>query len=233
MIDDLARAFEKAHPAAYVDINWSRNAKILQLVRSGEADIAVAGKTEPDLEAHQVAWDGIAIMVNASNAAKEVTKEQVAAIFSGKVKSWSELGGPDDRIKIINRHPTQNLTYSFEDSLGIVGQIPSSAEVIGPEQRATNRVVGILSPFSAVTFMSLRPALMAVRTGAAVRLLPIDRVEPERPTVKDGRYTIRRPVLFLTRKDPNPTVNAFIDFARSQTGRQIIDQSYVTLDGTP
>ena len=230
MVEDLARAFEKANPAAYVDIIWSRNAKILQLVRSSDADLAVTGKAEPDLVAHQVAWDGIAIMINVSNATKEVTKQNIADIFSGKVKYWSELGGPDDRIKIINRHPTQNLTHAFEQYLDIRGQIPKSAEVIGPEQKATNKVVGILAPYSAVTFMSLKPALTAVRTGAGVRLLPIDKVEPERPTVKDGRYSLRRPVLFLTRKEPSPTVKAFIAFALSASGQGIIDQSYQSLD---
>ncbi len=232
MIEDLARAFEKANPAAYVDIIWSRNAKILHLVRSGEADLAVTGKEEPDLQAHQIAWDGIAIMVKASNSLIEVTKEQVAEIFTGKVKFWSELGGPDDRIVIINRHPTQNLTHAFEHDLGIAGAIPKSAQVIGPEQRATNKVVGALPSYSAVTYMSLKPALTAVRTGAGVRLLLINQVEPERPTVEDGRYPLRRPVLFLTRRNLSPAVKAFIDFARSGQGQRIIDRSYVSIDGT-
>ena len=146
------------------------------------------------------------------------------------MKYWSELGGPDERIKIINRHPTQNLSHAFERSLGIVGQIPKSAEVVGLEQKATNKVVGTLSPYSAVTFMSLKPALTAVRTGAGVRLLPIDMIEPERPTVKDGRYSLRRPVLFLSRKEPSPTVKAFIAFALSAPGQGIIDESYQSLD---
>lgn len=230
MIEDLAQAFEKKNPGAYVDIIWHHNLKPLQLVRSGEADIAVTGKPEPDLVAHQIAWDGIAIMVDLRNKIKSVTKPQVADIFSGKVKFWSELGGPDTRVKIINRHHTQNLTYSFEQALGIEGKIPESAEVIGPEQKATNKVVGTLAPYGAVTFMSLAPALAAVKTGVAVRLLPVDNVEPESPTVKDGRYTLRRPVLLLTRKDPSPATKAFIEFALGPEGQRLIDRSYTSLD---
>ncbi len=229
-IEELARAFEKVYPAAYVDFVWSKHAKILQMVRSGEADIAVTGKPEPDLAAHQVAWDGIAIMVNVANTTKELTKQNIADIFSGKYKYWSELAGPDYRIRIIKRHPTQNLTHAFEHYLGIVGKIPESAEVIGPEQKATNRVVGVEPPYSAVTYMSLDPALKAVKTGVSVRLLHIDRVEPEVPTVKGGRYTLRRPVLFLTKKTPNATVEAFIAFTRSRRGQRIIDQTYSSLD---
>lgn len=232
MIEDLAKAFEKAHSAAYVDIIWSRNAKIVKLVKSGEADLAVAGQPEPGLTSHQIAWDGIAIMINTANSTSEVTTSQVADIFSGKVKYWSELGGPDDRIRLINRHRTQNLTHYFEHALKIVGQIPATADVVGPEQKATNKVVGTLKPYSAVTYMSLTPALKAVRTGAGVRLLPVDRVEPEQPTIKDGRYPLRRPVLLLTRQDVTPTVEAFIAFALSPKGQRIIDRSYTSLDGT-
>ncbi len=230
MVEDVAGAFEKTYPAAYVDITWSRNAKIFQLVRSGEADIAVAGQAEADLQAHQVAWDGIAIVVNAYNPVLDVTKQQVADIFTGKVKYWSELGGDDHRIVIVNRHRTQNLTYAFEHELDIVGQIPDSAVIIGTEQRATNKVVGTLPPRSAVTFMSLKPALTAVRTGAGVRLLLVDTVEPEWPTIKDEGYPLRRPVLFLTRKDASPTAKAFIAFALSAKGQRIINRSYTSLD---
>lgn len=230
MIEDLARAFEKANPAAYVDIIWNKHAKTLHMVRSRQADLVVTGKAEPDLRAHQIAWDGLAIMVNASNTTGAVTTQQVADIFSGKVKFWSELGGPDYQILLITRHPTQNLSHAFEQALEIAGQIPKSAEVIGPEQKATNRVVGALPPYSAVTYMSLTPALLAVRTGAGVRLLLVDQVDPEHPTVKDGRYRLRRPVLLLGRNEPHPVADAFVRFALSPEGQRLIERSYTSLD---
>ncbi len=230
MIEDLARAFEKAHPRAYVDITWSKYTKILHMVRTGAADIAVTGKSEPDLHSHQIAWDGIALMIHISNTTPGVTISQVAGIFSGRIKSWLDLGGPDFRILLINRHPTQHLTHAFEESLGIAGQIPQEAKVIGPEQKTTNTVVGTLPPYSAVTYMSLTPALAAVKTGVAVRLLEVNNVEPEGPTVKDGRYPLRRPVLLLSRKESNPTLEAFVAFALSPEGQRIINRTYTSLD---
>lgn len=230
MIEDLAKAFEKMYPRAYVDITWSKYAKILHMVRTGAADIAVTGKSEPDLPSHQIAWDGIAIMIHISNKTPGVTTQQVADIFSGKIKSWLDLGGPDYRIRLINRHPTQHLTHTFEESLGIAGQIPQEAKVIGPEQKTTNTVVGTLPPYSAVTYMSLTPALAAVKTGVAVRLLQVNNVEPEGPTVKDGRYPLRRPVLLLSRNESTPTLEAFVAFALSPEGQGIINRTYTSLD---
>lgn len=230
VIEDLARAFEKKYAGTYVDFTWNKYAKTLNLVKTQEADIAITGTPDPNLQNHQVAWDGIAIMVSISNSIKDVTHQHIADIFSGNVRFWSDIGGPDARVRLINRHPTQHLTVSLEDTLGIQGKIPKDAKVIGPEQKTTNAVVGTLPPYSAVTYMSLTPALAAVKSGVNVRLLPIDKVEPEIPTVKDGRYPFRRPVLFVTRKNLTPVVEAFIAFALSRDGQDIIGTTFSPLD---
>ncbi|MGH7254575.1 MAG: substrate-binding domain-containing protein, partial [Nitrospirales bacterium] len=85
MIEELARAFERKYRLAYVDIFWHEFAKTLKMLRAGETDIAVTGKPEDDLQATRIGWDGIAIMVHISNTAKELTKQQIADIFAGKV----------------------------------------------------------------------------------------------------------------------------------------------------
>ena len=230
VIEKMARAFEKANPRAYLDVQWDEISKPVELVKSGQAQLAVMGKPDPELKAVQVAWDGIAIMVSLSNQTKEITTKQAADLFTGKVKFWSELGGPETRVLIFDRPANRNIRDAFEQHLGIVGKIPDHAKVIGPDVKAIKTVAGTLAPNSAVTFVSLVPALEAVSSGVAVRLLPIDKVEPEKPPVKDGRYALRRPVLFLSKKEPNPMVEAFEAFALSKEGQKILDEIYTPLD---
>jgi len=230
-IEKVARAFEKANQRAYVDLQWNENSKPLDLVKSGQAQIAVTGREDAAFQATQVAWDGIAIMVNLSNHTKELTAEQAAQLFSGKIKTWAELGGPDTRVLLLDRPKNRNIRETFEQQLGIAGQIPETATVVKSDERAIKTVVGTLPPMSAVTFISLNPALEAVSSGVAVRLLQLDKVEPEEPTVKDGRYKLRRPVLLLSMKEPNPTVEAFIAFAVSPDGQKILDaEGYTPLE---
>jgi len=233
VVERLARAFEKANPKAYVDVLWDENSKPVELVKAGHAQIAVSGTAQPDLQAVQIAWDGIAIMINRSNLTKEITTQQVADIFSGKVKSWSEVGGPDTQILLVDRPKNRNIRETFEQFLGIAGKIPDSAKVIGPDDKVIKTVAGTLPPLSAVTYVSLGPALEAVNSGVMVRLLPIDKVEPEKPPVKDGRYKFRRPVLLLSKKGANPLVEAFQSFAFSKQGQEILDEVYVPVDRTP
>ena len=218
-LETLARSFEKANPRAYVDVVWDDHSKPVEMVKSGEAHVAVTGSEDPFLTATQIAWDGIGILVHLSNFTKEVTKQQVADIYSGKVKEWSELGGPETKILLIDRPKNQNIRDAFERELGIDGKIPNNAKVIAKDDKVIKTVVGTLPPMSAVAYISLTQGLAVVTSGVAVRLLPVDKVEPEVPTVKDGRYPLRRPVLLLAKKDPNPVVDAFVQFAQSPAGR--------------
>jgi phosphate transport system substrate-binding protein len=229
-IESLARAFEKANPRAYIDVLWEDHSKPVEMVKTGEAHLAVTGSEDPSLMATQIAWDGIGILVHLSNFTKEVTKQQIADVYSGKVKEWSELGGPETKILLIDRPKNQNIRDAFERQLGINGKIPDNAKVIAKDDKVIKTVVGTLPPMSAIAYISLSQGLAVVTSGVAVRLLPVDKVEPEVPTVKDGRYPLRRPVLLLSKKDPNPLIDAFVQFAQSAAGRQIIGESYIPFE---
>lgn len=228
-IETLAHAFEKANPRAYVDLLWEDNSKPVDMVKSGQAHIAITGSEDPALAGKQIGWDGIGILVHLSNFTKEITKQQVAELFSGKFTTWADVGGPDTRILLIDRPRNQNIRDAFEAQLGIAGKISDTAKVIGQDEKAVKTVVGTLPPLSAVTYISLSTGLSAVSTGVAVRLLPVDKIEPEAPTVKDGRYPLRRPILLLSKKEANPLVDAFAQFALSAPGQAIIAETYVPM----
>ena len=228
-IEPLARAFEKANPHAYLDIVWDANSKPVELVKSGQAHIAVTGTETPNLSATAIAWDGIGILVHLSNFTKEVTKQQVADIFSGKTTVWSDVGGPETKILVIDRPRNHNIRAAFESQLGITGKITAAAKVIGPDVQVVKTVVGTLPPLSAIAYLSLGQGLSVVSAGVPVRLLPIDKIEPEGPTVKDGRYPLRRPVLLLSKKESHPLIEAFTRFALSPAGQQLIAETYIPI----
>jgi phosphate transport system substrate-binding protein len=228
-IETLALAFEKSNPRTYVDVLWDEKSTPLQLVKSGHAHIAVTGAEDHRLTATQIGWDGIGILVHLSNFTKEVTTQQVADIFSGKIKEWSEVGGPETRILLIDRAGNQNIREAFESQLGIIGSIPQTATMIATDDMVITTVVGTIPPLSAAAYISLSTGSSAVAQGVAVRLLRVNTVEPEIPTVKDGRYSLRRPLLLLSKNDPNPLVDAFANFALSPPGQAIVGETYVPM----
>ncbi|MGZ8394635.1 MAG: substrate-binding domain-containing protein, partial [Nitrospira sp.] len=232
MMESLAHAFEKANPRAYLDVIFDDKSKPIEMVKSNQAKIAVSGTDAAGLRSIQIAWDGITIMVHRSNFTKEVTKQEVAELFSGKFKMWADLGGPDTKVLLIDRPRNENNRDAFEQQLHIVGKIPDGTKIIAKDEKVIKTIAGTLPPNSAVAYVSLGQALEAVASGVPVRLLPVDKVEPETPTVKDGRYPLRRPVLLLSKSEPDPLVEAFEQFALSDDGQKIISEFYTPLPKT-
>jgi phosphate transport system substrate-binding protein len=222
-LERLARAFEKGHFGTVVEIQWDPYSDPIKLVKSGQAHLAVTGQPDPEFAETPIGWDGIAVVVYVGNPTKEVTTEQVAAMFSGKVTRWTQLSGQDSAIQLIDRPQNQHIRQSFEQALGIRGQIPASAHIIRSDQKALSTVAGSVS---AVAYASLRPALDAAKYGVDVSLLVIDQVEAAEETVKDGRYKLRRPVLLLSRREPDPVAEAFADFALSPEGQEIVAEAF-------
>lgn len=216
----LAQEFEKLHPSVSIDLFWHPNAKPVRTVQLDEADIGVTGEEVPGLRSTIFARDGIAILTNFSNPIKDMTKQQVADVFSGKLRFWSQVEkeAPESKIILINRANNQNIRQGFQKLLSI-SEIPQSARIEGSEAQAINSVSGTLD---AVTFVSMGPALRAKEDGIPVNLIFIDRVEPEYQTVLDGRYPLQHPLVFVTKPNPPERVLAFEQFVLSPAGQTLI-----------
>jgi phosphate transport system substrate-binding protein len=61
---------------------------------------------------YKVALDGLSVYVNPENPVKELTIAQIGDIFTGKIKNWKEVGGPDLPITIYSRENSSG-TYEF------------------------------------------------------------------------------------------------------------------------
>lgn len=228
MIEQLARAFEKTYPRTAVDIKWNRNYRMSEMIKSGEGDLAVNGHAQSDLTSTTVGWDGLAVIVNFSNIVKEITKQQATSLFSGKIRDWGELDErATGRVRVVLRPDDQNLSEGFERSLGIVGATAKNADVIRSDQKVLSRVSGQLN---AVSYLSLKAALEAATYGLSVRVLIIDRVEPGTPTIESGAYSLKRPVILLSKEEPKPVAKAFLDFTLSPAGQRILGETYIPVN---
>jgi len=221
LMEILADAFEQRHPSISVDFFWHPNAKPIRTIELGEADIAVTGEEVPSFRSTKIARDGIAVLTNFSNPVKELTSSQLADIFSGKLRYWSQVyeEAPQTKIVLVNRSTNQNIRQSFEQQLKIPNGILPTASRAETEKEAITTVSGNLE---AITFVSITPALRAKEDGVAINLLFVDRIEPEVQTVLDKRYPLQRPVMLITNQQPSAEMLAFEQFALSADGQRLI-----------
>lgn len=221
LLEILAAEFESRYPSVSVDIFWHPNAKPIRTIELNEADIGITGEEVPSLRSTVIARDGVAVLTNFSNPVKEMSIQQVADVFSGKIRYWSQVyeEAPQTKIVLINRTPNENIRQGFEKTLHIPDGIPRSAYRAGTEDEAIKAVSGNLE---AITFVSMTPALRAKEDGIAINLLFINRVEPEVQTILDNRYPLQRPVMLITHSRPSQQVLAFEQFALSPEGQNLM-----------
>ena len=224
---DLAKAYERLHPGTAIDIEWDSTVRAIHLVKTGEAQIAVTDRPDTALKATQIAWDGIAVIVNFSNPVKEVSSAQVKGLFSAQITTWSELDGAPAKVEVIPRTSANNLTAGFQNSLGLTERMAASAAPVRSDQKVLSLVSG---RDATVSYISLAAALKAQEDGISIHILTVDQVDPGEATVKNGRYRLRRPVLMVTTTQSDPLTESFLSFVRSVDGQQLLHSMFVPIE---
>jgi phosphate transport system substrate-binding protein len=163
-----------------------------------------------------VAYDGIAVIVNAANPAKGLTKRQVEQIFTGEIADWSAVGGTAGNISIYTRN-TSSGTYSEFKELAMKKRdyAPSSQKLAGNEQIAAE--VG-KNP-NGIGYVGL-----AYTKAAGVKIVSIDGAMPSKESVLAKSYPYARPTFYYTKGDPTGLPKEFVDFTIGPAGQKIVTQ---------
>jgi phosphate transport system substrate-binding protein len=177
-------------------------------------EIAAAKAKGVTLKETTVAHDGIAVIVNAANPVKNLTKKQVEQIFTGEVSDWSAVGGAGGRISIYTRN-TSSGTYSEFKELAMKKRdyAPSAQKMAGNEQIAAE--VG-KNP-NGVGYVGL-----AYIKAKGIKVVPIDGEMPSNEGVQQKKYSYARPTFFYTNGEPAGLAKQFVDFTLSPDGQKIV-----------
>lgn len=231
IFEKTAVKFEKLNPMVRTRFVATDGAEPLAALADGSADIAAIGRPlkpeEKNWTGTVVGWEGIAIMVNASNRVLDVTTKQITDLLEGKARTWDELGGLESKISVIHREEGKGVRPYLEQQLNLVGKLVNGKGVVEPDKEAIRTVSGSLN---AVSYVNLSAGLGNVNVGVPIRLLSINKVDPELSNVSSGAYPLRRPLVLVTKTPPSPVVKAFIDFMLDKEGQKaVLEEDFVPL----
>jgi phosphate transport system substrate-binding protein len=155
--------------------------------------------------------DPIAIITHVSCTVRDITANQVQGIFSGEIKNWKELGGPDEHITVIVPGKDTGAYKNF-DRLAM-----ERKEILYDFMSyQSTMVIEAVKRFPwSVSFISLG----ATTTKAATKTLMINGMDP-----KDKDYPFYQIFYFVVKGEPDGLEKKFIDFALSDKGVTIIKQ---------
>jgi phosphate transport system substrate-binding protein len=165
---------------------------------------------------HVLGLDGIAVIVNASNPVKELSKDEIMQIFTGATKTWP--AGSHGAIKIYARDDKSG-TYDTFKSLVLAGKplaagaqrFENSNELSDAVAHDPNGIGFIGLPF----VHNAKPIAVSEKgTGALL---------PTRLTVATEDYSLARRLFLYTPATPdNKFTGAFVEFALSKQGQDVV-----------
>jgi phosphate transport system substrate-binding protein len=220
-----AEEFMNKNPKVSIQVNGGGSGTGLSqvaqgAVQIGNSDLFAEEKNMPadQLVDHKVAVVGITAAINPKIGIKDIKKDDLIKVFTGKIKNWKELGGPDQKITLVNR-PDSSGTRAVFNKLALDGATPAE----GITEDASNTVKKIINETpGAIGYLAF-----SYLTDNTVTPLSIDGVAPTGENVLSGKFPVWAYEHAYTKGEPNELAKAFLDYMMSDE----IQSSIVTKQG--
>ncbi len=224
---EIGKRFESLHDNVRVDVQTGGSSRGVSDARAGLADIGMASRAlkddEKDLFSFTIALDGIGIILNKVNPVQALDKQQITAIYTGKIVNWKDLGGIDAPITVVNKAEGRSTLELFLHYFGLKNTEIKPQVVIGDNQQGIKTVLG--NP-NAIGYVSVGSAEYEAGQGAAIKLLPLASIAASVENVRNRSFPLSRPLNLVTRTEPAGLAKAFVEFASSPQVNDLIEAQY-------
>ena len=194
VIGALSESYMAANKDVTVNYNPTGSGSGITAVQEGTCDIGLSSRALKDeekaagLKETVLAYDGIAIIVNPENPVSDLTLEQIADIYTGRITNWKDLGGNDAEIVLIGREAGSGTRDGFETITGTTDACKYRQE--------------LTSTGDVITTVAQNPDAIGYASLASikdtVKALSVGGIVPTEDSVKDGSYAIQRPFVLVT-----------------------------------
>jgi len=237
LVQAWAEKYMEKNPGAFVAVTGGGSGTGLSSLISGTCDVAMSSRNikEKEIALAQkreitpneivIALDGLAVVVNPDNPVSQLTLDQVAAVFTGKIVNWKELGGKDEAIVILSREVNSGTHVYFKEHV-LRKNDPDSQEEFAPgalmlssSQAVADEVAGNSAAigYYGMGYISAQQKPVAIaKTDKDPYIMPL--IE----NVMKGDYPISRPLFLYTKGVPSGLVESFVNFALSSEGQDIV-----------
>jgi len=225
LVPTLAEAYKAKNSGVSIDIAAEGSTTGIAAIIDGTAQIGMSSRrAKPtEMSAAQakgvsmkptiVAFDGIAVVLNANNPVSTLTKRQVEQIFAGDITDWSAVGGNPGAISIYTRNTSSGTYSDFKDlAMKKRDYASSSQKMAGNEQI----VAEVAKNPSGIGYCGL-----AYMNEPGVKVASIEGSVPSKASVLAKKYPYARPTFYYTNGAPVGEAAKFVEFTLSDAGQAI------------
>lgn len=237
LTQELAEEYLAEHPEAEIIVTGGGSGVGIAALMENTTDIAMASRSikfgekmkfaEEGLKAVEVtvAYDALAVVVHPSNPVSRLTREQLEAIFRGKITNWKEVGGEDRKIVVYSRE-TSSGTYEFfkesvlenKNYMSSILSMPATGAII-QSVRQTKGAIGYIG----LAYLNRYVKALAVSYDGGVHY-----AEPSVENAVNGSYPIVRPLYYYYDSGKEAEVSPFISYVISPEGQEsVLSQGFV------
>src|SRR3954451_494446 len=214
LVAAAAEEFMANNPKVDIQVNAGGSGTGLSQVAEGSVQIGNSdvfaeekeGIPADQLVDHKVAVVGMTAAVNPKVGIKDIKKDDLIKVFTGKITNWKELGGKDQKIVLVNR-PDSSGTRSVFNKFALDGATPAE----GITEDSSNTVKKILNETDgAIGYLAF-----SYFTDDTVTPLAIDGVEPTEENVQSGKFPVWAYQHSYTKGEAKDLAKAFLDYLMS------------------
>lgn len=224
----LGRVYQQAHPHVRVEVLPSLGTSGgIKAVKAGALDIGLAGRP---LESRELSWGlklipyarvPVVFAVPASSPQRQITLEQLKAIYAGRTRHW-----PDGSlVRLILRPQTDTDTRRILETLpGLEAAMAATYMRRGIPVSPTDQehAEAVASTPGALGYVTLSVILAELR---ALRPLALEGVVPYVETVANKEYPVMKTLYFVVPERVSTHAQAFMDFIRTPHAREIMERT--------
>jgi len=213
LVEAAGEQYSSEHTGVFINVQGGGSGTGLSQIQSGAVAIGnsdifaeeQAGIQARKLQDHQVAVVGIAPIINRDTGIKNLTKQQLIQVFTGKVKNWRAVGGKDLPIVLINRAQGSGTRKTFE-SYALDGKTSAESQEQDSSGLARSIVASTPGAVSYVAFSYLNKSVTTVK---------VDGINPTEANVRANHWKIWSYEHLYTNPQPDQLTKKFINYILS------------------
>jgi phosphate transport system substrate-binding protein len=224
-MEELAKIYMAKHPTDNVEVIAEPMSTTggIEGVRSGRLTIGSVTRSLKGDEKGQLVYRAVGrvfvgVGVHKSVPINDITESQICDVFSGKIKSWKEIGGGEGKIMVVARKKDDANDAEMRQ------KIPCFKDL-----QITPDAVFVVRGNELMDSVHKRPEVIALINGgsnflerANIKPLVINGIQASPEAVKSGKYKYYNERGIVTLGPPQGLTKRFLDLVSNAEGQKVL-----------